>query len=290
MKSSVVKRIGLGDINPFVRVIKIHTINKSYKTCLRYNRHYQFHYVLNGTGYFHINGIDYIAKKGELCLWTPGQVHSIASSDTSPLDVVGVQFDFTRNYSNYNYLPVAYSKDDFDANCINEIIEFDNFKGFDPHIKLKNYSLTENILQTAERYFSYGTKYSEEKASAKLKEFFILVAEESVMQISNKYDNLNGIEILDYIKKNYYYDISNKELAKQFGYHPVHLNRIIINLTGMSLHQYIINLRINEALHLLQVTNLSISQIAEKVGYLNSGYFSRLFKAKTGYAPTYFRK
>jgi AraC-like DNA-binding protein len=290
MNRNQYKKIRLGDINPYVRIINIHTIEKSFSTLLRYNRHYQFHYVFNGTAVFHIDGIDYTSSKGDLCLWAPGQAHSIFTTDVSSATVAGVQFDFTRNFFDLNYLLIPYSKSNFNENYINEIIEFTDIGGFPPYIRIKNRQFAEIILETAEKYFLYGGKYAEEKTSAKLKEFFIFLQDELLMKTSNKNKDINHIELLEYIRSHFHCDISNNKLAMEFGYHPVHLNRIIINLTGLSLHQYIIKLRMEEAIQLLQITNLSITEIAEKVGYSNSQYFSRLFKAKTGHPPTYFRK
>jgi AraC-like DNA-binding protein len=286
---NVVKKIKLGDINPFVRLIRIHTIKKAFNTGIRYNHHYQLHYVFNGIGHFHINGRDYTAKKGELCLWRPGQAHSIASSHSNSVTVAGVQFDFTHNFSHLDYLLVPYNSMSFDEKHINEIIEFTDTEGFPPYIRLNNCMAAEEILKTAEKYFQCDGIYGKEKASAKLKEFFILLAEELITKTSNKKHHTKNHKLLEHIKKNFRNDMSNYELAVEFGYHPVHLNRIVLDLTGMSLHQYIIKLRIDEALHLLQNTNLQIRQVAEKVGYDNPQYFSRLFKSKTGHPPIYFR-
>ena len=96
--------------------------------------------------------------------------------------------------------------------------------------------------------------------------------------------------IIQYINDNFSSDITNIGLAEKFCYHPVHLNRIIHRLTGMPAHQYILKLRINKALHLIQNTNVPINLISNQVGYCNPQYFSRLIKQKTGYSPNYFRK
>ena len=290
MQNKKVKQITIGDINPFIRVVRIHTINKGFKTGLRYNPHYQFHYVLSGIGHFNIDGSTYTAEKGDLCLWAPGQVHAIAASETCALEVVGVQFDFTRNYASDLYMLASYNKHSFKESAIREIVAFTDFKGFAPYTRICNRFLAENILKSVESAYNNSEKYGEEKASANLKEFFILLAEESNQQLTQKQHAKNKIALLSYIRNHYYENISNQKLAANFGYHPVHLNRIVLEATGMSLHQYVIKLRISEALHLLQHSNLSISQIAEKVGYTNPQYFSRIFKAKTGYCPTFLRK
>lgn len=286
----MIRKIRLGDINPFLRVVRIHTLKQSFKTGLRYNPHYQLHYVFDGVGDFYIDGNTYTAKKGELVLWAPGQVHSISVSNLGAMTVAGIQFDFTRNFSTDHYFPIFYNKDTFSDNMINEVIEFTNFKGFSPYIKVKNPVIIEALLRQAEKYFLEGSRYCEEKASATIKAFFIQLADESILHTPAKPSDKSHDALMKYINQHFHQNLSNHQLSKTLGYHPVHLNRIVLSLTGMSLHQYIIKLRINEALHLLQITNLPINVIAEKVGYTNPQYFSRLFSSKTGYPPTYFRK
>lgn len=59
---------------------------------------------------------------------------------------------------------------------------------------------------------------------------------------------------------------------------------------GTSPRRYQIMLRMETAKTLLQSSDLSVRQIAERVGYTDQNYFSRLFKKYTGYAPTELRK
>ena len=58
----------------------------------------------------------------------------------------------------------------------------------------------------------------------------------------------------------------------------------------MSPIEYITFLRIRYAKLLLQSEPLSIAQIAELVGYKDSGYFSKKFKAVTGQSPSDYQK
>ena len=53
--------------------------------------------------------------------------------------------------------------------------------------------------------------------------------------------------------------------------------------------QYIVSLRIHNAMNLLETTKYNITQIASAVGYDNSLYFSRLFKKHTGMSPSEYK-
>jgi AraC-like DNA-binding protein len=61
--------------------------------------------------------------------------------------------------------------------------------------------------------------------------------------------------------------ITNQTIAERFHYHPDHINRIVLSYTGMTLKQYIINLRIRRAVDLLINTDADISSIASSIGY-----------------------
>lgn len=54
--------------------------------------------------------------------------------------------------------------------------------------------------------------------------------------------------------------------------------------------QYIVSLRITNAMNLMDNTDYSVAQVAAAVGYDNALYFSRLFRKHTGLSPTEYRK
>ena len=67
-------------------------------------------------------------------------------------------------------------------------------------------------------------------------------------------------------------------------------NRIFKQVIKMTPMQYILSLRIKNAITLLDKTDYNISQVAAAVGYDNSLYFSRLFTKHIGISPTEYRK
>lgn len=77
--------------------------------------------------------------------------------------------------------------------------------------------------------------------------------------------------------------------AQSQGITPTYFRSIFKSIVNMSPIDYLNHVRIAKALELLQVTNLSISEIASQVGIYDANYFSRLFKKVTGYPPRYFK-
>lgn len=59
--------------------------------------------------------------------------------------------------------------------------------------------------------------------------------------------------------------------------------------TGKPICTYLLDLRISEAINLLQNTGISVAQIASMVGFCDLSHFSKMFKKKTEFSPTDFR-
>ena len=80
------------------------------------------------------------------------------------------------------------------------------------------------------------------------------------------------------------------EAAEAVGSNPSYLSRIMKQELGMSFKDFVTNLRITHAIHLMHTTDLSINQIAARVGYSNQYYFSAAFKNVQGISPSDYRR
>ncbi|MEO8415790.1 MAG: AraC family transcriptional regulator [Ginsengibacter sp.] len=92
-------------------------------------------------------------------------------------------------------------------------------------------------------------------------------------------------ESIMYIKANIGKIITIEELAGHLKYSNSHYSALFRNKIGISPIEYFIKLKIQYACQLLSQSNLRISDIADKIGYEDTFYFSRLFKKVTGKSP-----
>lgn len=99
----------------------------------------------------------------------------------------------------------------------------------------------------------------------------------------------NVVDLLGYIQLNLGKPLSVNSLAKMVSLHPDYLSRLFVKLTGQRPLAYIHNKRIERAQHLIVTTNLSLSRIAETMGFDNVQHFSRLFKKITSLTPGRYR-
>ncbi|MEM7369674.1 MAG: substrate-binding domain-containing protein [Bacteroidota bacterium] len=85
-------------------------------------------------------------------------------------------------------------------------------------------------------------------------------------------------------------DFQVADLSKEFGLSRSQLYRKVKALLGQSISDYIQQIRLQKAEELLKEEELSISDIAYKVGYSSPEYFSTVFKTKYDISPTKYRK
>jgi len=85
-------------------------------------------------------------------------------------------------------------------------------------------------------------------------------------------------------------DLSLKEVAAASYLSPFHFARLFKKITGSTPHNYLAGLRSTRAQQLLADSNLSITEIAARVGYLSASHFTKAFRQATGTTPREFRK
>jgi two-component system, response regulator YesN len=97
--------------------------------------------------------------------------------------------------------------------------------------------------------------------------------------------------IAQFIKENFAQEINLNSLAKSFNFNASYLSKLFKKYYAETPVKYLLNLRINEAKHLLRSRpELDIKAIGELVGYPDQFYFSRIFKHMTGKNPSEFRQ
>ncbi|MGG7153421.1 helix-turn-helix domain-containing protein, partial [Clostridium neonatale] len=95
----------------------------------------------------------------------------------------------------------------------------------------------------------------------------------------------------EYIKNNYMdSDISVEKLCSELHISPTYFSTIFKKETDMSFVNYLTEIRLEEAIKLLNTTDYKTYIIAEKVGYQEANYFSYVFKKKFKVSPSKYRK
>jgi AraC-like DNA-binding protein len=97
-------------------------------------------------------------------------------------------------------------------------------------------------------------------------------------------------ESIAYMKANIDKILSVDDLANEFEFSGSHYSSLFRAKTGTSPIDYFIKLKIDYACQLLSQSNLKIKDIATKIGYDDTFYFSRIFKKINGKSPRDYKK
>lgn len=96
--------------------------------------------------------------------------------------------------------------------------------------------------------------------------------------------------ILAYLDKHYQKEISLNDLGKLVFLNEKYVSELFKKEFDVTITDYIAGKRLEEAQRLLLNSALSITEIAEQVGYRDPKYFAKLFKRRCHVSPAQYRK
>lgn len=96
--------------------------------------------------------------------------------------------------------------------------------------------------------------------------------------------------VSDYVSAHFCEEITLDQLANRFFISKYYLSRSFREVTGLGIREYVNLLRVQKAQSMLQETNLSVSEVAESLGFDSLTYFERIFKRHLEVSPVQFRR
>ena len=84
-------------------------------------------------------------------------------------------------------------------------------------------------------------------------------------------------------------DLSVETLSEALGMSRVHLYKRLLSLTGTTPSEFIRPIRLRRGEQLLRQSQLSVSEIAYKVGFNHPRYFTKYFKEMYGMMPSQYK-
>lgn len=104
-------------------------------------------------------------------------------------------------------------------------------------------------------------------------------------KLSNVVTEIKGI-----INKRYGEKLSLNEIASEVYLTPTYVCLLFKEDTGITVNEYITKVRMAKAKEYLTNTNMKLPDIADKIGYSDASYFSKLFKRQVGMLPSEYRQ
>jgi two-component system response regulator YesN len=99
------------------------------------------------------------------------------------------------------------------------------------------------------------------------------------------------VTVVIFMKENLQRKITLNEMARHVNLSIWHLSHLFKTETGLSITEYLRNIRMQEAKELLETTFLSVKEIMTRVGVRDNSHFAKDFRRISGgLTPTRYRK
>ncbi|PHR84437.1 MAG: hypothetical protein COA59_07545 [Colwellia sp.] len=118
----------------------------------------------------------------------------------------------------------------------------------------------------------------------------MLTSPEQLLSFSREHNNVLVQKAQDWIELNLSRSFKLVDLAREIATTERTLIRQFKNTLSITPSKYIQNLRVNKAKYLLEISELSLDKIIEKVGYQDRSAFTKLFTKVVGIPPMSYRR
>lgn len=271
-------------LNPFIRYGAIHQYYKNNKQCsVCYDC--RLFYVKSGEGYLLANGQKTLFCENYIFYLPPQTHYKFVFNKNVPIKIFVLNFDLTNDFCDKQNSLGTPLEQNFDKS---KVLDYALPEEFLFVLAQQDRSAIGNHVFDTIQIFQSKDLYFSQKSSAALKMALIeMLEEKNKLGVNYQIARM----VIDFIRKNYHQaDLTNQLIAKNFNYHPFHLGRLFKTYTKKSVHEYLLDYRIEMAKTLLCSTFDSVTTIAEKIGFNSYSYFIKLFRNRVGVSPLKYRK
>ncbi len=155
------------------------------------------------------------------------------------------------------------------------------------------FPVLENLCEMMFDALCLGTSQSEKFAQALLEAFLIQilpVLTGAQPEPEPEEEHVLGERIRNYLDEHYMEPLDLPDIAADLHMSAPYLSHVFKRTFGYSPVNYLLRRRIGEAQTLLITTDLSITEIGERIGYETTSYFSTHFTKQVGMSPKKYRK
>lgn len=266
--------------DPF-SIYHIANAKRSFQIPIHWHDEFEIIYVKSGFLTVSISGENYIGKPGDAFVVSPGNLHFMGSQ--------------TGNVDYFTFLfPLKYISFRTDDILDDKLLEPLN----SGHLII-NPEIKDTVKEQCEQLVEiYGAKKeeSQSKITAQIKTKIILL--QFILElwkrgfiVENDTSGKNTVEkeMVSYIQQNFTGKILLKEFGEQFHLSEKYISRYFKEHFHITISQYVTYLRLEHAKHLLQDTDIPVTEVAMQSGYQNVSYFIRSFKKTYGMSPLKYR-
>ncbi len=272
--------------NTFPLAVNFYQFSAIHPIVPNYHDFHEISYFVSGKGTYHIADQNFAVRPGSVVFVPAGQMHTLEINTDYPLKSASVYF-----MPELVYHPGSNPVQGF------YLLPFQirNKKPPMLHETELNISVWRFILDMHREIFAAGDFY-QLALKNELCDFLLVVLR--AMKRKNMITGVHAIQnktmrlknVLAFIHQNYTEAIPLEKLAALATMSPAYFSRFFKKVTGFSPINYVSRYRIDRAKGLLADPDLSITEIAFRVGFSSQSYFNRTFQNYTGMNPGRFRR
>lgn len=283
------RKISFHDIKPFLRYSRrlCDDIRIFSNEMVGYDS--RLFYCIGGYGNISIGGIPYAISPHTLIFWRAGIPYRYDPSKENPMQFYAFNFDFTSDFAAVSVPIPPAPPTHFDASGITDGTLFSDAAAFNAPLLLNNAMELEHLFQKINEVYADRRGFYDLRCSGMLMDLLSRIAHMATNNYKSERHSHAVGDMIDYLQSHLESPLSNGDVGRHFGYHPNYINRLFVAETGLSLHAYLQNLRMQYAIQLLQETPLSVFEISRRCGFETLSHFSKMFKKATGYAPSVYK-
>ncbi len=231
--------------------------------------HYLIHYVISGCGHYEQNKKSYLLHAGDSFLVYPNQEITYYADVEDP----------------WEYAWVGFNGSDALA-----ILNATDFSREQPYIT--NTPFGEQILHQLHCIYEVrGNEFEQAvEMTGRLYTALALFMQGATKKMPQTSYEGYVQKATSYISSHYSYPITVEDVADYVGLSRSHLFRSFERVLQRSPKEYLTEFRIRQACALLGQTDLSVTAIANSVGFENNLYFSKAFHKAKGVSPKKYRE
>lgn len=237
-----------------------------------WHEHIELHYILSGGAVFHIDRQLYHLQAGDLIIVNRNEMH-VGYSNQVPYEAWFMVFDpedISPGYLDANDRFQSFIRGDETVRQLIGRMMGEHQRKESGHQHVCRALVTELLVYLSRNYRS-------ETLWAK--------------GVAKRQKDLERLApALQYIEKNYTERITVGQLAQMLCLSPDRLSHLFREGVGQPPLQYINEIRLRKAMHLLNTGEYTVTEVAQAVGFYDYNHFGRLFRRRYGCTPNQVRQ
>jgi len=248
-----------------------------------FHEHLEIYYLVSGERNYYIRGRDYHVRAGDLVVIAGNVMHRTFPMGDCAHERILLEI----------YTPMLQAVNEMFGDPSPERM-LTNVAGI-LHLDAANQVWVQSLLRNLMLEMSHQRYGRETMIHSMLAQLLTFIVRHSVEEPSESWEssepkNAKMLEISNYLAAHSAEKMSLDEISERFSISKFHLCRTFKEMTGFTISEYINASRVMHARELLMTTNLSIAEIAKKVGFESSTHFGKVFKQQIGRSPLHYRK